>query len=221
MKRVHIIPERRNNAIPIDIRAQYSNGFIDLLSRIEDSKIYFIDEIGFNISMRTRRGRSLVGMRAVHNVTAIRSRNISVCCAMNKNGIFKYSAQTRAYNTDSFVEFIRLLISELTILNIKDAVFIMDNVPFHKCNVIGNELLSSGHNIIYLPPYSPFLNPIENMFSKWKQLIRNLRSENEEQLFNNIENSSTFISSQDCQNYFRHMLSFLPRCIRKEPIIDE
>lgn len=67
---------------------------------------------------------------------------------MNKNGILKYSAQIRAYNTDGFVEFIRLLISELANLNINNAVFIMDNLPFHKCNIIENKLLYAGHSVI-------------------------------------------------------------------------
>ena len=47
----------------------------------------------------------------------------------------------------------------------KDA---MDNVRFHKMKIVEELVLDYGHNILYLPPYSPFLKPIENVFSKWK-----------------------------------------------------
>ena len=221
MKRVHIIPERRNSACVIETRAQYANDFVQILSVLDDSKLFFIDEIGFNVSMRTRRGRSLVGTRAVHNVTAIRARNISVCCAMNKNGIFEYLAQTTGFNTNSFVSFINVVLDRMTTSNISEAVFVMDNVPFHKCSIISEIITAAGHRVMYLPPYSPFLNPIENMFSKWKQHVRSLRAQNEAQLLLNIENAANTISEDDCKNCYRHMLSFLPRCIRKESIIDE
>ncbi|KAF7694673.1 hypothetical protein CDIK_2045 [Cucumispora dikerogammari] len=127
--------------------------------------------------MRTRRGRTL-RTRAVHNVSAPKSRNISVCCSMNKYRIFKYLSQTRAYNTDSFINYILFLIEEMSILDILGAVFVMDNVPFHKCTIIKQTIESARHHVLYLLPYSPFLNLIENLFFKWKQNIRSLKSEN-------------------------------------------
>ncbi|KAG0426065.1 hypothetical protein DMUE_5992, partial [Dictyocoela muelleri] len=205
MKRINIMPIKRNNMEVISLRAQYANRFMELLSTIDDSKIFFIDEVGFNVSIRSRRGRSLKNKRAVQNVSSIRARNISVCCAMNKDGIFKYLTQTKSYNTQSFLGFIRLIIEKMSTLNISGAIFVMDNVPFHKNNAIKEEIEISGHRILFLPPYSPFLNPIENLFSKWKQFIRCSRPEGEDQLFENIENGSSLISSDDCKNYFRHM----------------
>ncbi|KAF7685619.1 hypothetical protein CDIK_3632 [Cucumispora dikerogammari] len=105
--------------------------FMNLISTTDDAKILFIDEVRFNVSRRTRRERSLVGARAVHHVTSIRSRNITVCCSMNKRSIFKYSTQTRPFNTDTFLNFIREMIQTLSSQNISSAVIIMDNVPFH------------------------------------------------------------------------------------------
>jgi transposase len=68
----------------------------------------------------------------------------------------------------------------------------MDNVKFHHTVSIKEKILSKGHIVIYLPPYSPFLNPIENLFSQWKQLVRNSSPNNEDELiettFRNISN---------------------------------
>ncbi len=72
-----------------------------------------------------------------------------------------------------------------------------------------------------LPPYSPFLNPIENGFAQWKQIVRSTRISNETELPTNIENASRLLLREQCNNYYRHMLEFIPRCILKEPIVDE
>ena len=55
----------------------------------------FVDEVGFNLIMRSRRGRSLRGTRAVHIVPGLRARNIFVCCAMLKSEITKFLKQHR------------------------------------------------------------------------------------------------------------------------------
>jgi hypothetical protein len=51
--------------------------------------------------------------------------------------------------------------------------------------------------------------------------VRSLRAENEKQLMNNIERGAELFQPVFCNNYFRHMLGFLPMCIRKEPIVDK
>ena len=48
----------------------------------------------------------------------------------------------------------------------------MDNVAFHKTGDVQNFLIGEGHELVFLPPYSPFLNPIEHTFSTWKAHIR-------------------------------------------------
>jgi transposase len=47
----------------------------------------------------------------------------------------------------------------------------MNNIRFHRSVVIRVGIESKGHVLLFIPPYSPFLNPIENLFSKWKQLV--------------------------------------------------
>ncbi len=58
----------------------------------------------------------------------------------------------------------------------------MDNVSFHKSQIISQKFLGAGHRIMFLPPYSPFLNPIENVFAQWKQNVRSTRNSNETEL---------------------------------------
>ena len=69
------------------------------------SQIIFVDEAGFNLSMRRSRGWSRVNTEARVTVPFTRSRNISVCAAINANGPIMYEVNASAYNSGSFKEF--------------------------------------------------------------------------------------------------------------------
>ncbi|KAI5151745.1 hypothetical protein ENBRE01_2355 [Enteropsectra breve] len=155
-KRIHTIPHRRNDPDVIKLRKLYAEIYLKLVSEIDDAKIFFIDEVGFNVSMRLKSGRSLRGTTPIHLVPNIRSRNISVCAAINKDGIVKYSAETRAYNSATFKDFIISLIEQLNQQGCMDGIFIMDNVPFNKVHDIQLCAEQRNFKIQFLPPYSRF-----------------------------------------------------------------
>jgi transposase len=191
-----------------------------ILSRTERQNIIFVDEVGFNVSMRARRGRSLRGTPATHVVPSLRTRNISVCCAMNTTGILFYEAKTRAYNGAFFQEYLTHLTEAIQNRELTNATIIMDNVPFHHSGAAREIIENAGHSLAFLPPYSPFLNPIENMFSKWKQAVRMARATKEEGLIQKIENGAALISADDCAGYFRNMLEYIRRGLLREVIVD-
>ena len=220
LKRIHLVPERRNDPATIEKRAEYAIKFIELQSRFSENQFIYIDETGFNVSMRLSRGRSLIGLPAVLQVPAIRSRNISICCGIRRSGLVKYETKISAYNSNSYCEFLSSLFSYLRENGVNSAVLVMDNVRFHKTSEIRNLIAGSEFEYIYLPPYSPFLNPIENMFSKWKEHVKRCSPQNEEELFSLIEEGSRLITAEDTEGYFRKMLSYISRCISREEIWD-
>lgn len=220
-KRVSLQPERRNDEVALNQRADYAIALLRILSTTPHELIYFLDEVGFSVSMRSRHGRALRGARAVHVVRAIKSRNISIMCSMNKDGIFQYSSQSQAFKTVSFCAALENLFIEFQRHGIHNAVLVMDNAPIHRPADVRSLCERFGHIILYLPPYSPFLNPIENMFSKWKEGVRRSRVVDEPALMEVIEHGATLITANDCGSYFRHMLGFLDRCLSRSPIIDE
>lgn len=93
-----MVPEKRNDPNTIEKRQIYVEDFMSMVSTTDESKIYFLDEVGFNVSMRTKGGRSRVGTRAIRIIPSIRSRNISICCVMNKAGIYKCKDEIKAFN---------------------------------------------------------------------------------------------------------------------------
>ncbi|KAI5151528.1 hypothetical protein ENBRE01_2198 [Enteropsectra breve] len=115
-KRTHLIPERRNDNQVILKRAEYAVEFMAKLSSMSDENIYYIGDVGFNVSMRTRGGRSLRGTTPIDIVPGLRTRNVSVCCAMNKSGILLYKPQTRAYNSEYLYNFLEELLASITVL---------------------------------------------------------------------------------------------------------
>ena len=66
-------------------------------------------------------------------VPGLRSRNTSVCCAMNKDGIVRFQSQTTAFRTVTFVDLIDDLLNHITLIK---TIVVMDNVPFHRHHTI-------------------------------------------------------------------------------------
>ena len=219
-KRLSIVPERRNCEHIIEERFQYASEFYSLMNMENGNNMFFLDEVGFNVSMRLRRGRSLIGRRASLTVPALRSRNISICCTMSKQGTFFYKKQAMPYNGDTFLIYIEELINKFHSLNLRNQIIIMDNVRFHHIGAVKEKIIEAGHVVVFLPPYSPFLNPIENMFSQWKQLVRSSNPMNESALMNLIDEKFNLITTEHCSNYFRHMLENIHRSILREIILD-
>jgi len=220
VKRVSLIPTRRNDEAAISARRTYALSYIDLLDKFGESDILFLDEFGCNISMRHTRGRSLTGSRAVCTVPALRSRNVSVCATMSVNGILKYQVENRAFNSDIFLKYMQNLCDTLKEKNMKGCVIVMDNVPFHKCKNIREFVELNGHMIMLLPPYSPFLNPIENLFSKWKGFLKSAQCSSEEDLLRAIHSGVEEISENDCSGFYRNMFKYISRCLKNEVITD-
>ena len=96
----------------------------------------------------------------------------------------------------------------------------MDNVPFQKHRSTKETFKESDHILVYLPPYSPFLKLIENMFAKWKLLLREAKPYSEGQLLELIESCSRKIPTENWLEYFSNVFAFLPKCMKRETIID-
>lgn len=194
------------------------------MTTFKEENIYFIDEAGFSLSMRNRRGRAPKGHRTITTVPGIRFKNISVCTAMNLNGVKKFQIETSAFNSAKFSSFMKEFCTNLKSDGVFKALLVMDNVPFHKTQEVRQvirEMNDITIRIIYLPPYSPFLNPIKNVLSKWKQLVRQKQSSTEAKLLKHIRKSLKKITSKNCRNFYRYMLQMMKLCIDKLPILDE
>jgi transposase len=194
----------------------------------ERDKMVFVDEASFKVSYRRTRGRSLIGTKAVAVIKGVRTKNYSLAAAVSTSGIVHRSCIDGAFNTNYFSMFIESLcvrmgmslINSIEQLHMNNCILIMDNVAFHKAAAIQEMVQSKGHRLQFLPPYSPFLNPIEELFAQWKAIVKGACPETPDDLFKAVVDGCNSITIEHCQNYFRHMESYLPRCRRGEVITD-
>jgi transposase len=131
-----------------------------------------------------------------------------------------YKTQGHPFNKDSFIVFVNELMSKLDERGIQRGIFVMDNVPFHRSSDIANVFTQQKHRVFFLPPYSPFLNPIENMFSQWKELVKGSNPCDESHLLRLINEKFLEITETHCRNYYMHMMGYIPRCMNREEIYD-
>ena len=123
--------------------------------------------------MRTHSGRSLKGNTAQMLGPALKSRNIIIMAAICNDRLLHYEVLQGAGNSVAFAHFIDELAHESDNQNLPcSSVLVMDNVSFHRNNMWIEMMENRGFEFKFLPAYSPFLNPFENMFSQWKNFVK-------------------------------------------------
>jgi len=83
-------------------------------------------------------------------------------------------------------------------------IVIMDNLSSHKGTDVRRLIKARGARLLFLPPYSPDLNPIELAFAKLKALLRKAGERSFDDLWHRIGNLLDQFSPTECQNFFRH-----------------
>jgi len=199
-------------------RIQYATWFLKVHN--SNRTIMFYDETGFQIVMRNTYGRSLKGKKAICSVPSIKSRNITVMATMSTKGLVAYEILEKPCNKNYLISYFERFIMILSSLNLTNIIVIMDNASFHKCTAFKDLITSAGHQLEFLPAYSPFFNPIENMFSQWKKVVRDSGPTDEQGLMDAIGSFKNFITTEQCRNYYRHIVNNHIDCINGKDVFD-
>src|SRR4051794_7620912 len=106
-----------------------------------------------------------------------------------------------AVNAELFIAYIeQVLVPTLR----ADDIVIMDNLPVHKVPAVRRAIEAAGAQLLFLPPYSPDLNPIEMVFAKMKALLRHEAHRTVDALWRALGRIATAITPTECANYLRH-----------------
>ncbi len=144
-----------------------------LNSRHETTHILvFLDKAGFNLSKGRRHGRNLIEHRATTHTLGQRGANITMCAAISENGVSTHIPHIGSYNTQLLLAFLNTLYRDLIPEQERGLVrphvpyvVVWDNVSFHRINIVRDWFAAHERiTVEFLPPYSPFLNPIEEFF---------------------------------------------------------
>ncbi len=133
---------------------------------------------------------------------ASQGRKISLCGLILISGVEHFNLIDGAYNHTNFCEFLTECYDNGAFEN--NPVLILDNVRFHHCEQVLTLLSSYDVEVVFLPPYSPDLNPIENVFSCIKGRLNRIRPRATTPLILKENISLVVYGLEDFQEYYRH-----------------
>ncbi len=122
-------------------------------------------------------------------------------CGLRTTGLVAPLVLDGAINGDTFLAYVEQFL--VPTLAAGDTV-ILDNLSSHKIAGVREAIETAGAKLLYLPPYSPDLNPIELAFSKLKRLLREAATRSVEALWTTIGQLLTRFTPTECANYIRH-----------------
>jgi transposase len=169
------------------------------LSGIDPARLRFVDESGATTAMTRTHGRAAAGERVVGAVPGGHWKVTSVIAAIGVTGVTAAASVGQAVDADMFRAYVDYVL--VPTLSAGDVV-VMDNLSSHKVAGVREAIESAGARLVYLPPYSPDLNPIEKAWSKVKKLLRDAAARTQEALDAAITAALAAVTEDDAKAYF-------------------
>jgi transposase len=165
------------------------------------SRLVFVEEMGSNTSLHELYAYSPRGERAYCSVARNRGKNTTLLSSMSLSGMGPSMVVEGGANGAVFEGYLRqMLVPALG----EDDVVVMDNLRVHKSERVREMIEGAGAEILYLPPYSPDFNPIEEAFSKIKNLLRKAGARVRETLVEAIGEALWEVTEEDARAFFEH-----------------
>jgi transposase len=174
---------------------------VTVAQALDARSLVFVDEVGTNTSLSAIYGWAKKGERARCALPRNRGKNTTVLASMSVEGMgpsLAVEGATTARVFETYLE--RVLAPTLR----KGQVVVMDNLSAHKAERVRELIEGRGCELMYLPSYSPDLNPIEEAFSKIKSLLRKAEARSREALLEAIGTALSVITDQDARGFFEH-----------------
>jgi len=168
----------------------------------------FLDETHVDNRCRNRLwGWSAVGERVSQKGFYLRGKKYSCLASINLEGIQAFDTVAGGFNGERFLYFVKHLLLPMTNpFPMPSSVIIMDNASIHHITEVRKTIEDAGRKLVFLPPYSPHLNPIESAFSKMKKFLRRDGTalyESGLTDFNIIDAAIQVVTKQDAVGFFR------------------
>jgi transposase len=168
---------------------------------IDARRLVFVDEMGTNTSLSPLYAWSKKGQRAFCSVPRNRGPNTTLLTSMSVEGMGPSMAVEGATDREVFETYVeRVLTPRLR----PGQVVVMDNLTAHKGERVKDIIEEQGCELLYLPPYSPDLNPIEEAFSKVKRILRKAESRRRKALVEAIGVAISTVTAKDACGFFEH-----------------
>jgi transposase len=157
--------------------------------------------MGSHLGLTRLYGRAAPGQRVRDQVPGDRGGNVSTIGALGLDGIRTGLSVPGAIDGETMLFFVE----ELLVPTLKRGdIVVMDNNPIHKLDDIEDAIEAVGAWVLFLPTYSPDLNPIEHCWSKVKSILRSLKPRTLHALLDALVEAFSAITRQDILGWFQH-----------------
>lgn len=163
------------------------------------ASLVFVDESGASTKMTRLRGRAPEGQRVVGHVPHGHYQTTTMVSGIRLKGPCAPWLFEGAMDGEMFLAWV---VEGLAPTLQKGDLVIMDNLATHKVQGVAEAIAAAGARLLYLPPYSPDFNPIENMWSKIKQILRSADPRTEIELIQAAKIAFNAITTTDCLGFF-------------------
>lgn len=161
----------------------------------------FVDETGAKTNMTRRYGRAPAGTRVHDHAPAGNWNTTTLIAAVGINGPLAPLLLQGATDGEVFAAWTeQFLVPTLA----EGDIVVMDNLSSHKGKDVRALIEGAGARLLYLPPYSPDLNPIEKMWSKIKTLLRGAKARTRETLEQAVATALAAVTTTDVAGWFEH-----------------
>ena len=161
----------------------------------------FVDESGINLAMTRLYGRAPQGERVVGTVPQNYGQNVTVLAALGEHGLHAVMTVEGATDAEVFRAYVKHVLGPTLA---PGDIVVLDNLGAHKTVGIQQMLARRRARLLYLPPYSPDLSPIEPCWSKVKTGLRTAKARTRAALDAALSQTLATVTALDAYNWFRH-----------------
>jgi transposase len=168
---------------------------------LDPARLVFIDETAVSTNMARLSGRAARGERVIGRIPLGEWKTITFVAALRHNGLTAPMVIEGPMTGEVFRAYVeQCLVPTLR----RNDIVVMDNLKAHKVAGIEEAIERAGASVRYLPKYSPDLNPIELLYSKFKGYLRKAAERTVDGLRRAIRKFGPQLGAEECASYFRH-----------------
>ena len=168
---------------------------------VDTRRLVFVDEMGANVSLSGLYAWSRKGERALVGAPRNWGKNITLLASIMAEGLGPCLAVEGATTREVFEAYLEEVLAPTLS---PGQMVVMDNLSAHKGGRVREIVEGRGCELIYLPPYSPDFNPIEQAFSKVKALMRRTEARTREALIEAMGRALSAVTARDARGFFEH-----------------
>ena len=165
---------------------------------LDPKQLVFIDETAATTKMTRLYGRAPQGKRLVDKVPHGHWKTTTFICGLHYDGVTAPFVLDGPMDGPHFLAYVEQILAPTLK---KGQIVFLDNVSTHKVDGVEEAIEARGARAVFLPAYSPDLNPIEQLFARLKSFLRKMKARTVEELWRAIASFLKGVSKEECHSY--------------------